>query len=226
MDRLAEYLKAFADLLGPKHNPVFKGLRRGSTELLAQVPPHYEGQVRSRISRAKNAPESRPGKSISLIQEFLAEDGIKSAIVYDNRKRVLQTISMPVIEQQVGGEVRQAGSVDGVITGVVGADDTMHVHLRDLQHHDLRLVVRDEDLARSLLMRFRNGLVRLHVEGAWCRTEAGWMPKTGSCAVKRFEILDDASPVDVFAALSAISGNGWHDLEDPISMWRDLRGLQ
>ncbi|MDH6301243.1 hypothetical protein M2128_000145 [Polynucleobacter sphagniphilus] len=121
--------------------------------------------------------------------------------------------------------VQQAGTVDGVVTGLVGADNTMHLHLRDSFNRDLKLIVRNENLARDLLINFRSGSVRLNIHGTWIRCENGWYPEANKATVDGFEMLENSSLISIFSDIKNIPDNGWSSMENPIGYWEDLRGI-
>lgn len=226
MDRLGEYIQQFAELLGTENQPVFKGIKKASTGLKAAIPPERSQHAHLRLVEARTKPESRPARHLRAIEDMLGKDSIKEAQLLDASENVVYLFSGRAEESLETDRLFQQGFVDGVVTGLVGADDTMHLHLRDHFERDLRLVIRDEDLARQLLTRFRNGSVRLNLHGTWIRTELGWIPEANKCTVDRFEVLDDTPPQEVFSALAVIPGNEWVTLDDPIAEWKSLRGEQ
>ena len=226
MDRLAEYMREFAKLLGLENQPVFHGVRKASTGIQASIPVSHQKAAFVRVREARSQPDSRPAVALRNIEAMMGEDLIKQAELRDSSRKIVYLFHAPAINDPIEARIQQAGDVDGTITGIVGADDTMHLHLRDHLGRDLRLIVRSEELARALLSRFRLGSVRVSIHGTWIRTEQGWVPETNKCTVDRFEALDDTSPLEVFEAIGAIPGNGWSDVPDASAAWRELRGLQ
>ncbi len=224
MDRLGEYIRQFAELLGTDNQPVFKGIKKASTGLKAAIPDERRQYAHLRLVEARTEPDSRPAKFLRNIEGMLGQDKIKAAQLLDAAENVVYLFTGHAEETIQTERLHQEGTVDGVVTGLVGADDTMHLHLRDHFERDLRLVVRDEIFARELLAWFRNGSVRLYVHGTWLRTEFGWVPEANKCTVDHFESLDDTPLHEVFMALAKIPGNEWITFDDPIAEWRSLRG--
>jgi hypothetical protein len=224
MDRLGEYIRQFAELLGTDNRPVFKGIKKASTGLKASIPEERRQYTHLRLVEARTKPDSRPAKFLRNIEDMLGRDTIETAQLLDASENIVYLFTGHVEETTETERLYQHGIVDGVVTGLVGADDTMHLHLRDHFERDLRLVIRDETLARELLTRFRNGSVRLYVHGTWLRTDSGWIPEASKCTVDHFETLDDTPPREVFMALAKIPGNEWITLVDPMADWRSLRG--
>ncbi len=226
MDRLADYMREFAKLVGLENQPVFRGIRKASTGLKVAIPESRQKAAFLRVREAHARPDSKPATALRCIEAMMGEDAISKAELLDSSRNVVYLFHAPALNDSIDARIQQVGEVDGTITGIVGADDTMHLHLRDHLGRDLRLIVRSEDLARALLSRFRLGAVRLSVHGTWIRTEQGWIPESNKCTVDRFEKLDDSSPLEIFEAIGSISNNGWNDVADADAAWRDLRGLQ
>lgn len=224
MDRLGEYIREFAELLGTDNQPVFKGIKKASTGLKAAIPEGRRQHAHLRLVEARTKPDSRPAKSLRNIEDMLGQDAIKGAQLLDASQNVIYLFTGHVEETAQTERLYQQGVVDGMVTGLVGADDTMHLHLRDHFERDLKLVIRDETLARNLLAWFRKGTVRLYVHGTWQRTESGWTPEASKCTVDSFESLEDTPPHEVFKALAKIPGNEWITLDDAMAEWRSLRG--
>lgn len=225
MERLGEYICQFAELLGAENRPVFKGIKRASTGLRARIPEDRIQNTHLRLVQAKTQPDSKPAKCLSIIEGMLGTDSIKQAQLLDNSENVVYLFEGVSEEKEIVHRLSQEGIVDGVVTGLIGADDTMHLHLRDYMDRDLKLVIRNEDMARSLLMQFRNGLVRVYIHGTWIRTDSGWLPEASKCTVDRFEMLEDTPISEIFTQLSGIENNGWKDLPDAIAQWKELRGI-
>lgn len=226
MKRIGEYIAEFAQLLGDENKPRFKGIRNASVGYAAAVEPGREHHSHARIVEAKMKPTSRPGKHLLAIEAMMGEDAIAKAEILDANDRVIHIIFGIQPEQCSSMErLLQESKVDGVVTGLVGVDDTMHLHLRDGFDRDLKLIVRDEKLARQLLACFRIGTVRLVARGTWVRTENGWSPEVNKCTVQSFQILDNTPFSEVLKRVARIPGNGWKELKDPISVWDNIRGI-
>lgn len=225
MSRLGEYIVEFAALLGAENKPVFRGIKKASTGLRAYTPPDRTPFCRERIKQAKTDPNSKSARHLHVIEEMLGVDAIAEAQILDERDNVIYLVFGHKQEDENAERLFQESWVDGVVTGLVGADDTMHLHLRDHFDRGLKLNIRDEVLARDILTHFRIGSVRLLVRGTWIRTENGWSPEASKCTVQRFEALEDTPISQILAAAARVKGNGWRELADPIANWEDIRGL-
>lgn len=226
MDRLAEYMREFAGVLGIETFPIFKGIKKASTGLKVKIPHSCRHRAWKNVQEAKSVPASRSARSLRSIEKMLGEDNIQKAELIDSSDQVVYLFrGIDEAPAFLPGSIRQQGTVDGTITGLVGADDTMHLYIRDFADRTLRLLVRDEDVARQLLSHFRRGNLRFTVEGAWQRTEDGWIPETSKCLIESYEVLDDAPLTEIFESIAAIPGNGWNDVADPQGFWREIRGI-
>lgn len=225
MDRLAEYMREFAELLGVENNPVFKGIKKASTGLKVSIPQDRKHYAHARLTEAKTNPASRASRLLHRIEDMLGEDGIQEAQLLDTSDNVVYLFAGKCVETEQVERLHQEGTVDGTVTGLVGADDTMHLHLRDHGGNDFRLLIRDESLAREILKNFRFGTIRAHIRGGWIRTELGWVPEANRCTVVQFEVLDDSPAGAVFDELAQVDGNGWTSMEEPMNAWEQLRGI-
>lgn len=225
MAHLGEYIQEFAGLLGEENKPIFKGIKTASTGCLAAVPVERTHYSRARITQAKTDETSKPGRHLHAIEALMGRDAITEAQILDERGIVIHTIFGIKPEPAASVErVFQEGVVDGWVTGLVGADDSMHLYVRDNFDRDLRLIVRDDILARKILSHFRSGTIRIRVRGHWLRNENGWAPEASKCQVLSFEPLEDTSFGEVLAAAVRVPGNGWSEMKDPIAHWESIRG--
>jgi hypothetical protein len=74
MERVGEYIAAFADLLGAENLPTFAGIKKASTGLKAKVPYAREHHAHARMVVAKTEPSSRPGRAMSRLQQMIDQD--------------------------------------------------------------------------------------------------------------------------------------------------------
>lgn len=224
MERLGAYLQEFAGLIGAENTPVFNGLKDASVGVLALVPEEKSHHVHARLVQARTEPHSRPGRHAERIHDMIDADGLPGAEIRDRSDNVVYLFPPRAMELTTTATITQSGTVDGVVTGMVGADDTMHLHLRDWADRDIKIIVRDVEMARELLTHFRKGIVRVTVEGTWKRTDMGWIPENNRCTAKTFEALQE-DPVDVIMQrFAAAPGNGWKKMKDPMGFLRELRG--
>ena len=225
MERMGEYIQQLAKLIGEENKPTLKGIVKGSTMIRTNIPESRIPYVQHQLREAMTDENSKGWRAKSALSDMLGEDGIKEANLLDKNKNVVLSLLATAETPTPTVRIYQSGMIDGVVTGLVGADDTMHLYLRDYLDRDLKIIVRDEGIARSLLQHFRNSHVRVYMHGTWVRTERGWHPEAGKCTVDRYEVLDETPISEVFKSINEIEGNGWRDVEDPTAFWEDLRGI-
>ena len=224
LDKLAAYLKDFALILGKDNQPVLSSVGDGSILLRAKIPEAKQNNVDKRLQDAQlGNTQSGVGKHLIHLEAMMLEDGISKAEFLNPQQLVMVTLQ--AANEPVLYTVHQAGEIDGEITGVVGADDTLHIRVRDWAGRDVRLVTRNLSLGHDLAKHFRSGVLRLFVQGQWNRLENGWMPDSSKCVVSSFQMLNESNATEVFNALRAIPGNGWASDPNPTRTWADIRGL-
>lgn len=225
LDRLAEYLKDFAHVLGKDNHPIFSSIDEGSILLRAKVPSSKVSTIDKRLLDAQSG-DTQSGLSKVLIkmENMMSEDGISKAEFINHDQHVVVAL-LAANDEATAHWVTQVGEVDGEIVGVIGADDTMHVTVKEWGGRIVRLVAQVE-LGRDLGHHLRMGTVRLHVHGRWNRTENGWKPDPKRCFISRFEMLDESSAIHILNELRAIPGNGWRSEPNPMALWQELRGIE
>jgi hypothetical protein len=224
MDRLGEYLSKFADLLGKDNKPVFKAVKNKSVGIVAAVRTSDVVDVRARITQAKNNPDSRPGRALAGINSMLVADRhLKAELIDPDSNVVYLFLNHPRPDPEVY-RVQMSGEVDGVVLGISGRDETMHLHIVDHHERDIRLLVRNEALARQILKYFRADPIRLSVEGHWVRGEEGWIPESNRCTAIAFEVLSSDLPSEIFSRFSGEQNHDWLSLEKPLGFLADIRG--
>ena len=224
LDKLAEYLREFALILGKDNQPVFSSVNESSVLLCAKIPGHKQSQVEQRLLDAQRGDtQSGVSKHLLRLEAMMQVDGISKAEFLNPKQQIL--VSLQAANEPVLYSVSQSGEVDGEITGVMGADDTMHISLKEWSGRTVKLVA-NVRTGQALGHHLRTGIVRLYAHGQWNRTDAGWKPDPQKCVVDRFEVLDESSVVEIFNALRAIPGNGWATEPDPLALWRELRGIE
>lgn len=224
MERIGAYISEFADLLGAENAPTFAGIKRASTGLKAKIPEGRRHYVHLRLVQARTEPASKPAKQLARIQQMIDVDSVRQAQILDSAQNVIYLFQGKTMQTAQAPAIYQTGSVDGVVVGVVGADDTMHLYLRDYLNRDIRILVRDEAMARRLLRHFRQDTIRVYVHGLWKRTDFGWIPETSKCTADSFEVLEDTPLSEVLAQFAAAPDNGWKTMNDPNGFLSDLRG--
>jgi len=223
MDKFAEYVREFSTLLGNDPDVRFAGLVKGSAVLRAYVSGQAEPAVQVRLLQAKTLSESPAAEQAQKVGKILRRDGFRAELLDRKSNKILEfdgAVAANETLQEV--IVQDSGTVDGVVVGIEGADDTVHVRLLDMDGKESRVILRDIAQARDLARRFLDQPIRMHVHGTWKRGADGvWAPN--KLYADSFEDLDGSTALEVFERLRAIPGNGWADVDDPITAWRSLR---
>lgn len=225
MERIAAYLREFAALLGDSARPRLSGIVKGSVVLRAvETADQPRAVTRARVRHAANDEESSAHPIYEKINALMAQDGARGVVV-DRQLAVLVEFpgSHRADVDQREYIVHDTGTIDGIVVGIGGIDDTVHVRLQEAPGVVHSVAIRDMDLARKLAVQFRGNTVRVSVHGTWCRTGDGkWNPR--SLYADSVEALDQRPIVEVINDLTKIRGNGWSTLDDPEAVWREIRG--
>ncbi|CCE00668.1 hypothetical protein [Bradyrhizobium sp. STM 3809] len=208
MARLAQYMNELAILLGERDSVHFRGLTKGSTVLNARVDREAAPKVHQRVVAVRAGDASR-----EALRAFNALNALLSA---DNAVGVLRDAALhgAVVIRFHGRElapekftVRQQGSIDGIVTGVRGKDETIHVTLQS-EGRQISGCETTRPIAKQLGAKLFEP-VRLFGRGRWIRDADGvWTLEY--FRIESFEPLQDVPLTDALAALRDIPTN-WGD---------------
>jgi hypothetical protein len=221
--RLAEYLLAYAEVLGEGNEPRFAGIVNGSAYMRAQLPYDRKLDVKVRLMSVEaGGAEASASRAVRVLSDMLERDGLTGEIE-DRQGAVILQFKRPEREQDPKVHIVQdTGVLDGVLVGLVGLDDTVHLRLQDVGGKTYKVTVRDIGVARQLAKHFRGDPLRVHVHGSWKRTADGeWEPY--SLYLDRYEETSDEPASTIFARLSVLPGNRWSTMGDPEKFLRELR---
>jgi hypothetical protein len=224
MGRLGEYIKAWAALLGEGNEPQFAGVVKGSAVLRAAVPLQSRLNTKIRLISARSGSDDGAARAASTISEMMQRDRVAGevrdragALILEFRRANLAAASHP------SAPLHDVAVVDGVVTSMVGADDTVHLRLQDVGGITYKVTVRNLETARQLARHFRGEAVRAHVHGTWVRSADGqWQPHL--LYLDRFELLDAEPTASILARLSALPGNRWATMDEPDKLLDEIRG--
>jgi hypothetical protein len=219
MERLAEYLRLYAALIGKKNHPVFLNLQNTSVGLTARVPLQYKYDTEMRLSGS----DSSASNVFNEISRAMAKDAINFAEIKNSAAHVLRRIEPETSEKTI--VISQATDIDGQIVDVNSKKEGSSVTVLESTGRKMTFAIHNIELGKQLAQKWRGETLRLHTNGNWKRSTTGWWPDPNNCVATSFEGLDNSSALDVFNSFRDIPNNGWTTIENPIQLWEQLRGI-
>lgn len=203
MARLAKYLAALADLVGHTDSTHFVAIEKGSAKLVHKVEAPDVPKVDRRLGDlAQGFGPKDAVRAFRTLDDLLADDNAvgelsrSGAVVipFPGRTRP-RPLTFPAF--------RQVGTIEGQVVSVGGRDSSAHVILQD-GGTTFSGCTLTRELARQLAQHLYGPKVRLAGEGRWERHPDGsW--KLLDFKVDRFDVLDDATLVDVLGDLRGLN---------------------
>ena len=210
LDRLAEYLKELAALLGePQHLHLMR-VDSSSTVPVLRVDDEAVQHIRQRgddirFGRAPSAVMQRYRK----INQMLRDDKAGAAL-YEGDAEIIPFPGLNEPPPTIGG-VRQQGALDGRLQRVGGVQKWVPIQLRTLDDQTITHCYALRSLAKEMGHHLFEP-VRLYGRGRWTRTARGeWV--LDDFYVDTFEVLSDEPLPSIVAALRSVRAE-WSS--DPI----------
>lgn len=222
MERLADYVAAFAKLLGEKENVHFHGIETGSAVLVATIDVPAQPKVRDRLIALRDGHGPTDAqRAFADLDELLRKDNATGTVSSDTGAVVIPFPGRSRPEPMAYGPIRQDGTIDGQLIRIGGKDETVPVHLRDgaVIHTGLNCT---PEIARKMAQHFGGPILRVHGKGTWFRTGNGEWELKGF-RISDFEILDDARLLTVVDKLRKVEGSDWRGLPDPVRVLLEER---
>jgi hypothetical protein len=188
MARLAEYMAALSQMLGEPSAVHFKKLESGSTVVVSRVQREAAPKVRQRVSavRRGEGPKEARAAYQNINRLLRADNGV--GVLKDTKSAIVIRFPGRDEVQEEFTAVRQHGSIDGVITGIRGKDETIHITLQS-EGQQLSGIETNRTIAKQLGAKLFEP-VRLFGRGRWARDADGnWSLITFK--VESFEGLRD-----------------------------------
>lgn len=222
MNKLAEYLKDFSDLLGNPEHVHFKGLTKGSAVLKASVDDEYESAALTRLSTVNEFQEGDAGKAYTKLNERLLKDNASATLKFGKKNIVEFPGRKSKLKRRIG-PVREHGQLEGELIRIGGKDESIHITLLSGSGESLKLTTGSKELAKEMAHHLFS-TVRVEGLGVWYRSDKeGW--ELESLKISSYEVIEDCSLIDVVAELQAVEGSEWSELEDPLAMAAEIRRL-
>lgn len=224
MARLAEYLVHLSALYGQDDSVHFEKLRKGSAIVQVTIEEPAFPKVLQRLQSVRTGdPDPEAQKAFRAIDKLLRADNAVGAIMRSGKAKILEFPGrkLPVVDPIT---IYQPTTLDGVVIRIGGRDDTIPVAVRDREGTVFKCEIRGVAQAKELSRHFLAETLRLSGNGKWSRTNAGrW--ELESLAIQSFDVLDDAGLDEVVEALRGVKNNAWGDVDDPVSVWKKIRGV-
>jgi hypothetical protein len=196
MARQAEYIAAFAQLLGEREGVHFVKVRKGSNTLVARLDSPVVQKVVARLRAAASRRDQDEGyRKVHLMLRADASPGTIRA----GKARILH-FPKPLLQERIG-PVMQEDYVDGRIVRIGGFDETIPVHIRE-RDGTPQYCTADLEMAKKLKPYLLGEPVRLIGTAQWYREPNGeW--RLPEFIIRDYVTLNDAS---LRQALNQISG--------------------
>jgi hypothetical protein len=226
MAKLAQYMADFAALLGKEHAVHFDHLEGGSTKIVSRVEFEDLPKVTTRLTEIRNGTAPKElARLAAEIDDRLANDNAIGRVLFEEEGRgataellAFQGRDRP--KAQSYGPFNQEGHLDGVLFSIVGRDETVSVRLQNGE-----ITYTGCETTRAIARELGKHMfepVRVYGVGRWIREADGqWTLR--HFRVHRFEALGTDSLRETVAALRAVPGSGWRDIDDPLAELDDLR---
>lgn len=221
MERLAEYLRNLAVLLGSTESVHFVRLEAGSVECQIEAEASEEPRIVSRVKEvAKGTGTQEAKNAYKNLRELLEEDKTSAELETEIGDMVVDFPKAKSAEHAIFGPFWQFGVLEGMLIMIGGRDETVPVHLLDEGRFHKCNATRE--VARELAPYLFRSPIRVFGRGRWLRNSQGkW--ELSWFDIDRFEPLDDSSLPEVVSRLRAIPDNDLSSLEDPLTDMRKLR---
>jgi hypothetical protein len=215
MGRLAQYLDAFARLLGEPGEVHLDAVRDGSAVLVAKIDEPARPKVGDRLDRVRRGEGIKDAvKAFGDLDELLRMDNATGQLTDANSEVIIPFPGRDRVAPLSFGPFKQDGSLEGQVIRVGGTDDTMPVHLRDDKVIHSGLFASPE-IARRISQHFLGAVLRVHGTGTWFRgADGGW--ELRSFRITDFEVLDEAPLAEVVSSVRAVAGSKWNEVADPV----------
>lgn len=223
--RFAVYLQNFAQILGHPRGVHFHNVTKGRTKIALVVDPDSERPIEEHLSQqARGGGNTAAIKARRKINKMLAEDKT-TGYIYEGADTECRIIDFPGVNmqrQETFGPFCQQGSLDGILTGIIGVKEKelVQIHL-DRGKNKLTEIEANRKIACELVQHLFK-YVRIFGTETRLRNENGiWILK--KFQIDKYKILRTSKLTDVMNQMQAVEGSEWKKMEDPLAVWRRLR---
>jgi hypothetical protein len=212
--RLAEYIRNFANLVGPDSEVRFQRVGKGSAALINRAPQEIIPDVRARITAARE--NEGPKEAVSGyvgLKGLLAQDRTTGRIK-EERRRIIE---FPKLVAPQYGPVVEDGTLEGIVIRIGGKDDTFHILIQD---GEKTYPCYTTDIAKAKALKpyllEHDKPVRVSGRGKWCRN-AGGVWDLLQFKISDYEALSNDDLQQVLERMRQIPGSGWDKIDNPLA---------
>ena len=208
MKRLAQYMAELADLLGERTAVHFQKLTKGSTVLNARIDREAAPKVRDRVSlvRSGDAP-AEPMRAYNALNKLLRDDNAVGVLRDAAPRGIIVRFPGREVAEEKFASIRQHGSIDGIVTGIRGKDDTIHITINS-EGQQVSGCETTRAIAKQLGAKLFEP-VRLFGRGRWSRDADGVWTLI-MFKIESFDALQDIPLTNALAELRDIPTD-WSD---------------
>jgi hypothetical protein len=223
MARLAQYMHELSQILGEPAAVHFLRVERGSTALISRIDREATPKVRDRVVSLRRGEGPKDVRAAyEQINRLLRAD---DAIGVLSERKTTGTPTTAVVVRFPGREevheqfptIRQQGSIDGIVTGIRGRDETIHVTLQ-AEGQQISGCFTTKTIAKQLAAKFLEP-VRLFGRGRWARDAEG----TWSLVDFKIESFDGLVDVPLSTALADIRSIATEWVDDAYKELDEIR---
>lgn len=221
MERLAEYMRDLAAMLGEPSAVHFVEMTESSTNIVHAVEFEAYAKVEARVESVRRGNgEVVAMNAYKALNKRLKEDSADGELAEENTPKGAVLLEFPGIkapEPDCIEPIKQMGTIDGVLIQLGGKDNTVPVRVQD--GDTIYRCNTNRKVARQLGAYIYGSELRFVGIGTWLRDEEGnWSLKTFD--IHSFESLDTTPLRNVVQELRAIKGEWTEDA------WDELREIR
>lgn len=173
MERLAEYIRALALLLGEGANVHFDGVEASSVLLKARVDEPARPKLRERVQGVRDGGGPKDArKAFDILDDLLCGDNASGSLAGDDGALIITFPGRDRPQPLAFGPFQEDGFLDGQVVELNAKSDPCRVQLRDgdVLHTGLTA---SREIVHSLGKVFAGPDVRAHGTGKWLRLGDG-----------------------------------------------------